>query len=136
MKNFILALAASLLLPAIGYSQSKVKQENTTFYSVPVPNDISTSDKGSSKIVEKHVKSEKVLYAVQIKYNPISKKEAVYYLGISSDNAEINKKLAKMNSKSGNTDTLSKCYSGEKQATPDWQVLADCVVNYVQVFLK
>src|SRR5690606_32577770 len=119
MKNFIFALVASLLLPAMGYSQSTIKQGSTTFYSVPVPKDLKTSDKESGKTVEKKVKLGKVVYTVQIQYNPNSKKEAVNVLGISSDNAEINKKLAKMNSKSGNLETLSKCYSGEKQATPD-----------------
>lgn len=137
MKNFIFALVTSVLLPVMGYSQSTINQGNSKFYTVPVPDDLKASGATvKSKTVEKTIKQDKVVYTVEIKYNSSTKNEAVYSLGIISDNAEVNKKLAKMNSKTGKPGNLSHCYSGEKQSTPDWQALADCVVNYVQVFLN
>lgn len=93
MKNFIFALVASLLLPAIGFSQSTVQQVNNTFYLVPVPNDLKASDKGSGKTLEKMVKLEKVVYTVQIQYNPNSKKDmdlAIDKFNIAYKPIEIN----------------------------------------------
>lgn len=137
MRNFIITFVASIVLPVATMGQSKIQEENSKFYSVPVPDDLKASDASmKSTTVEKAVKSGKIVYTVQVKYNPNSKNEAVYALGIISDHSDVNKKLSKMNSKTGKPGNLSKCYSGEKQSTPDWFAMADCVVNYVQPFIN
>ncbi|MFA7687547.1 MAG: hypothetical protein WCY25_06765 [Moheibacter sp.] len=137
MKNFIFALVASLVLPIFGFGQNKIKQDKETYYHIPVPEDLQTTGKDGkqSKIAEFKIHHEKVNYLVRIKYNPVSKKESVYSIEITSESDSVNKKLSKMSSNTGKPGSLSACYSGEKQTTPDWQALADCVVIYVQAFL-
>ncbi len=89
MRNFIIALAASIVLPITAMGQSKIQEENAKFYSVPVPDDLKASDASmKSTTVEKVVESGKIIYTIQIKYNPNSKKEAIYLLGITSDDSE------------------------------------------------
>lgn len=137
MRNFIFALAASLVLPIIGFGQNTTKQNATAYYNIPVPEDLkaTTKDVKQPKTAEYKLSSGKVNYVVRIKYNPAPKKESVYSIEITSDNDSVNKKLGKMNSTTGKPGSISACYSGEKQATPDWHALADCVVIYVQAFL-
>jgi|GEM_PF-4114311 len=139
MRNFIFALATSIVLPIAVMGQNKIQQEKSAYYSVPVPEDLKASAsmdvKSQSKTIEKKVINGKVTYSVRIQYFPSSKKEAVYSLGISSDNKDVNKKISNLSSPTGKPISISACYSGEKQATPDWQALADCVVQYVQAFL-
>ena|SRR5690606_12348858 len=139
MRNFIIALVASIVLPVAVMGQNKIKQEKFNYYSVPVPEDLKASAsmdvKSESKTIEKKVVNGKVTYTVRITYFPSSKKEAVYSIGIISDNKEVNKKLSNLSSPTVRPGSISACYSGEKQATPDWRALADCVVQYIQVFL-
>lgn len=139
MRNFIIAIVASIVLPVAVMGQNKIKQEKTNYYSIPVPEDLKASAsmdvKSQSKTIEKKVVNGKVNYVVRITYNLSSKKEAVYSLEITSDNKDANKKLVNLSSPTVKPGSISACYLGEKQATPDWQALADCVVQYVQVFL-
>ncbi|MGB6094483.1 MAG: hypothetical protein WBF83_12050 [Moheibacter sp.] len=43
MKNIIIALVASLLLPVVGYSQSDSKKTSDEFYFIEVPNELKSN---------------------------------------------------------------------------------------------
>src|SRR5690606_6832867 len=109
MRNFILALVASIVLPVAVMGQNKIKQQPVKsadgYYSIPVPEGLQASAsmdvKSQSKTTERKVVNGKVTYTVRIKYYPSSKKEAVYSLEITSDNKDVNKKLSNLSSPTG-----------------------------------